>query len=102
MKRRSVLLSPEAEADLIALYDYIAEEASPRIAANYLDRIETYVRGFEFTSERGTMRDGVRPGLRTIGFERRITIAFTVTDDTVTILRLFYGGQDWRSALEDL
>jgi toxin ParE1/3/4 len=101
MKRRSVFLSPEAERDLVALYDYIAEEASPRIAASYLDRVEDYVRGFEFTAERGTQRDDVRPGLRTVGFERRITIAFTVTDDAVTILRLFSGGQDWRIALLD-
>jgi toxin ParE1/3/4 len=101
MKRRGVVLSPEAERDLIALYDYIAEEASPRIAAGYLDRVEEYVRGFEFTSERGALREDVRPGLRTVGFERRITIAFTVSEDDVTILRLFYGGQDWRGALLD-
>ena len=34
-------------------------------------------------------------GLRIIGFERRITIAFTVDDSQVTILRVFYGGKDW-------
>ena len=36
---------------------------------------------------------------RTVGFERRITVAFTVTDDSVVILRLFYGGRDWEERL---
>lgn len=101
MKRRTVILSPEARADLLALYDYIADAASPVVAERYLARVEAYVRGFEHTGERGTMRDDVRPGLRIVGFERRITIAFTVTDADVTILRLFYGGQDWGRAFDD-
>jgi toxin ParE1/3/4 len=101
VKRRTVILSPEARGDLLALYDYIADAASPVIAARYLERVETYVRGFEHTSERGTLRDDVRPGLRIVGFERRITIAFTVSESNVTILRLFNGGQDWGRVLQD-
>ena len=30
-----------------------------------------------------------------MGFERRVTVAFEVSAKTVTILRLFYGGQNW-------
>ncbi len=100
MTRRSVVLSPQAEGDLIALYDHIAQAASPAIAAAYLARVEAYVRGFELSAERGTQRDDIRAGIRTVGFERRITIAFTLTDTVATILRLFYGGQDWASALQ--
>jgi len=36
----------------------------------------------------------IRPGLRTVGYRRRVTIAFEVADDTVNILGIFYGGQD--------
>lgn len=32
-------------------------------------------------------------GLRTVGFRRRVTIAILVTDSTVEILALLYGGQ---------
>jgi hypothetical protein len=39
------------------------------------------------------------PGLRTIGFERRATIAFQVMQDEVVILRIFYGGEDYERAL---
>jgi toxin ParE1/3/4 len=44
------------------------------------------------------MRDDIRPGLRIVGFERRVTIAFSVDDGRVTILRVFYGGRDWENA----
>lgn len=33
------------------------------------------------------------PGLRTIGFERRITIAFKIEADLILIEGIFYGGQ---------
>ena len=48
---------------------------------------------------RETKRAGSRPGLRIVGFERRVTIAFSVDEGTVTILRLFYGGQDWEAVM---
>ncbi|MGB5087418.1 MAG: type II toxin-antitoxin system RelE/ParE family toxin [Methylocystis silviterrae] len=50
--------------------------------------------------ERGTRRDDLRPGLRTIGFRRRVTIAFAVETDAVTIIGIFYGGQDLEAALQ--
>lgn len=35
--------------------------------------------------------------MRTIGFRRRIVIAFAVTDETVEILGVYYGGRDYES-----
>ncbi|WP_245315447.1 type II toxin-antitoxin system RelE/ParE family toxin [Bradyrhizobium yuanmingense] len=35
-----VVFRPEAEADLVGLYEYIAERAGYRIAGGYIDRIE--------------------------------------------------------------
>jgi toxin ParE1/3/4 len=47
---------------------------------------------------RGTAARGdLLPGLRTIGFERRATIAFTVTADAVLVEGVFYGGQDFEA-----
>ena len=98
MERR-VVFSPEAAADLINLYEYIAERAGPRRAIGYIDRIEAYCAGFEFSAERGTRRDDIRLGLRIVGFERRVTIAFHVALSTVTIDRILYGGRDVQRAL---
>lgn len=52
-----------------------------------------------FGAERGSLRDDIRPNLRVIGFERRISVAFVVEGDRVVVLRLFYGGRDWTTDL---
>ena len=102
MKPRAVIYAPEARDDLIGLYDWISAKAGSLVAIGYINRIRSYCEGFDLASERGTARDDVRPGLRIIGFERRLTIAFTVSAKTVTILRVFYGGQNWEDADFDL
>jgi toxin ParE1/3/4 len=99
VRRRSVVFSPEAEDDLLRLYEWIAERAGARVALGYVERITDYCRGFDLASERGQKRDDIRPGLRIVGFERRIAIAITVGADRVTILRVFYGGADWEREL---
>ena len=99
MRRRAVVFAPEAEADLVQIYEWIAERAGTRTALGYVERIEDYCSRFDLASERGTARDDIRPGLRIIGFERRLTIAIIVEPDRVTILRIFYGGADWERDL---
>jgi toxin ParE1/3/4 len=95
VKRRTVTFSPEARDDLLKIYDWIADAASPAVAMSYIERLEARCLGFDLASERGHRRDDVRSGLGIIGFGRRATIAFAVEEDRVTILRLFQGGQDW-------
>jgi toxin ParE1/3/4 len=95
LKRRTVTFTPEARNDLLHLGDWIAERAGVDVALNYIERLEAYCAGFETAGERGQQRDDIRPGLRVVGFERRVAIAFTVSDIEVTILRLYYGGQNW-------
>jgi toxin ParE1/3/4 len=90
----SVTFSPEARADLLELYDYIADHSGAARALNYVERAEQRCLRLATFPERGTSRDDVRPGLRTIGFERRVLIAFQAGPDTVVILRILYGGRD--------
>ncbi len=78
MKRRVVEISGDAVSDLNALYDWIADRAGPEIALSYIDRLEDYCRGFDMASERGHQHDDIRTGLRIVGFERRVIIAFAV------------------------
>ncbi|WP_400767259.1 type II toxin-antitoxin system RelE/ParE family toxin [Methylosinus sporium] len=99
MRRRAIVFSPEARDDILQIYDWIEERAGSDVALAYIGRLETYCRGFDMASERGRRRDDLRPGLRAVGFERRVTIAFFVEEERVTILRLFYGGKDWEAAL---
>jgi len=66
---------------------------------SYLKRLEAYCLDFSHASERGHRRDDIRLGLRIVGFERRMTIAFSVGERAVIILRIFYGGQNWEEML---
>jgi toxin ParE1/3/4 len=71
----------------------------PRAPRAYTDRIVSYCLGFATFPERGRRRDDLRPELRVIGFGRRVTIAFHVTSDRITIDRVLYGGRDLTRAL---
>ncbi len=89
-----VVYAPEAEAQLVALYFHVAVVASPDIAARYTEAIVKQCESLTTFPLRGARRDDIRPGLRVFGFRRRVSIAFEVTGDVVTILGVFYGGQN--------
>lgn len=99
MPRFRIGFRPLAQADLFGLYDHIAAEAGREVAGAYIDRIEAACLALETFPERGTRRDDIRPGLRTLGFERRATIVFQVRKTDVVIVRIFDGGQDYERAL---
>lgn len=96
-----VIFSPRAEAQLVKLHKDIADESSPAIGERYTAAIVKYCLGFSTFPHRGTRRDNIRPGLRTVGYRRRATIAFEVADEAVNILGVYYGGQDYEADLRD-
>lgn len=100
MKARAVVTSPRAKADLQWIYDVVEAATNPATALHYVERIAAFCQRLEHGGERGSRRDDVRPGLRVVGFERRITVAFMVEPERVVILRLFYGGADWEGQFE--
>lgn len=96
-----VVFSPEAEEQLAALYRYIAAAASPEIAARYTEAIVSYCESFRILPHRGTKRDDVRPGLRITNYKKRIVIAFDVVPGLVSIIGVFYGGQDYKTIIQE-
>jgi toxin ParE1/3/4 len=96
-----VVFSPEAEEQLVALFNYVAEAASPDIAARYTGSIVNYCEGLRMFPARGTMRDDVRPGLRVTNYKKRAVIAFYVEDECVSIVGVFYGGQNYETILQN-
>ncbi len=88
-----VSFSPEADEQLRELGRYIARKKSVVVAVRYIAAITKACDGLATFPERGTKRNRVMAGLRTVGFRRRVTIAILVTDSTVEILALLYGGQ---------
>lgn len=96
-----VVFAPEAEAQTVSLYRYIRQEASAEIAEGFTASIIEHCEGLGTYPNRGTPRDDIRRGLRTIAFRRRVTIAYTVDGDRVSILGIYYGGQDFTAGWTD-
>lgn len=95
MKKAVVSLTPEAEADVDDLYNYILNASNSAVVADaYLARLADFLGKLDVFPERGTVRDGLRPGIRIIGFERSLTIAFLVEGANVVVLRIYAGGRD--------
>src|SRR5260221_9330490 len=70
-----IVYAPEARQNLLAIDRYIAREASPEVARQYTDSIVEKCEGLAVFPHRGTRRDDIRTGVRTIPFRRRVTIA---------------------------
>jgi toxin ParE1/3/4 len=98
---REVIFAPEALQDLFQLYDYIAADSGAERARFYTDRIVAACLRLVTFPERGTRRDDLRPGLRITTFRRRVTIAFHITTETVTVDRVLYGGRDLKPLFDD-
>ena len=96
-----VIFTPRAERHIEILNDYIAERAGEVRAEAYITRIVAFCLSLTTFPLRGNQRDDLLPGLRTIGFERRVTIAFVVTDEAVLIEGNFYGGRAVEGAFDD-
>ena len=96
---REVVFSPEALADLLSLFDYVAGESAESRALAYITQIEAYCASFAECPDRGTRRDEIREGLRVVGFKRRVTIAFHVEPDRVVFDRILYAGRDIKEAI---
>lgn len=99
MSRYRVILSGKARDQLEALYRYISAAASPDIARRYTDFIVEKCESLADFPDRGTPRDDLRPGLRTIVFRRRLIIVYGVEPNLVTILELLYAGQNAETLL---
>jgi toxin ParE1/3/4 len=96
-----VSLAREAKVQLDAIYDYIAAEASPEIARRYTDAIIDKCHSLSRFPNRGSRRDDLRPGVRTLVFRRRVIIAYLVEPGEVTILGIFSAGQDFEALLRE-
>lgn len=93
----------EAAGQLEDLYGYISRSATPAISAGYVDAIVAHCEGLAAFPHRGHSSEDLRPGLRTVSYRKRVVIAFSVYEaiKQVTILGVFYGGQDYEPSLSE-
>jgi len=96
-----IIVLPEARDQLDHLYRYIASAADPATASRFVAGILDHIATLEQFPERGTPRDDLRPGLRTLAWRRRVTIAFMVEEQAVVVIGIFYGGRDYEALLAE-
>jgi toxin ParE1/3/4 len=96
----TVIFTPEAQEQLAALYHYIADAASPETAERYTGEIVTNCESLKTFPLRGNRRDDIRSGLRITNYKKRAVIAFDVDAEVVSIIGVFYGGQDFAAVLQ--
>jgi toxin ParE1/3/4 len=89
-----VIFTPLAERQIDELHGYISATANEDRADRYIGRIVEACKALNDFPLRGSQRDDILAGLRIIGFERRVTIAFMIAGDDVLIEGIFYGGQN--------
>ena len=96
----TVIFTPEAQQQILELYRYIAHAASPMIAERYTNAIVTYCEELQTLPLRGILREDLRPALRITNYKKRAVIAFAVDAELISIIGVFYGGQDYTTALQ--
>jgi plasmid stabilization system protein ParE len=103
MQLHAVLFTPAAERQLANLYAYIAEDRGTAIADKFIGGVVESCMALAAFPRVGAKRDDIRPDLRIKTYARRVTIAFSIDaeTETVAILGVFYGGQDFELALRE-
>lgn len=100
MNRYRVELRPAAARHLAAIEARIAEEATDDIARRFVGLILDRCHALEMYPGRGTPRDDIRPGVRTLVFKRNVVIVYAVQGEDVAVLGISWRGQDLGSLLE--
>ncbi len=94
----TVVFTPEAEAQLVELYGYIAAEPSAEIAARFTDAIVTHCESLStFPPWKQARRHP--PWSPCHRLPKARCHAFDVDEDRANIIGVFYGGQDYESVL---
>jgi plasmid stabilization system protein ParE len=81
------------------LEERIAQAAAPITAERYVDAIVDFCMSLQTFAARGVAREDLLPGLRITHFRKRAIIACLLDDETVSIVDILSGGQDYETAL---
>jgi toxin ParE1/3/4 len=94
VRRYKVIFLPHAERRLGAIGAYLAERASTAIAERFVAALIERALKLDSFPLRGTPRDHLMPGLRTIVHRRTVIIAYVVDGDGVAVTDFLYRGED--------
>jgi toxin ParE1/3/4 len=98
--RRPVVFSPEAEADLFDIWDFLARAASDAVADRQLQAIDRVCDLLVGSPLAGRARDEFRAGIRSF-VAPPFVVFYRVTDSTIEIVRVLHGKRDTGAAFSD-
>ena len=102
MQTYEVDLTPDAISDLNDIYKHIKDKSGfPKVAWAYIEKLKKACEGLQTAPIRGQKRDDLRKNLRIYPIEKNAVVAFEVDEKsyTVTILNIFYGGEDYEAIM---
>ena len=98
MQPLEVVFGAEADTDLLQIYHWVYEASrDPNVAGRFLDRLISRCQRIGDAPHGGRPRHDLKPGLRTVPFERSAIIAYRIEADRVIITNVFYGGRDFEA-----
>jgi len=97
----SVRLAETAQDDLFELGIWIAAGADKDTARHYVARIEEACHQLADYPRRGSPRDDIMDGLRSIAFGRRATIFYRIEPTEIVIVHILHSGRAIESAFPE-
>ena len=83
---------PLAEADILEIWDYIADD-SLAAADRWVDRLDEQFRLLAAQPMMGRARDELAPGVRSFPFGRYV-VFYLPLDDGIDVVRVLHGARD--------
>jgi toxin ParE1/3/4 len=83
---------PEAEADVLEIWDYIAEDSLAE-ADRWVDRLDEKLQLWATQPTIGKARDELAPGLRSMAFGRYV-VFFEPLQEGIDIVRVLHSSRD--------
>ena len=96
-----VAFNESAWRDYDEIYAWIADNADDDTANAYLSRLLDFCATLTHFPRRGTRRDDLATGIRTVVFQNKTLVAYQANSDEVRIVRIFHQGRDPGRAFAD-
>lgn len=89
---------PQAEADILEIWDYIAEDSMAE-ADRWVDRLHEKLAIWATQPTMGRARDELAPGVRSLAFGRYV-VFFESLPDGIDVVRVLHGSRDIDASFE--
>jgi plasmid stabilization system protein ParE len=96
-----VTYSPEAQQQLTDIFLWVANQSSSEAAERFVLSVYDFCDSLSTFPHRGIARDDLYPEMRTLGFRRRVMIAFIISEREVEIYGVYYGGRDHEGLIKN-